>query len=287
MERLISATTSAGGLGTRAARWAFLFGLGCGVLQGLVDGTLAASPLLWTLALAAALLGMLVLTTPGSRLLTAPAAWGTVAIALFVAVAALWSASAVTDLWALGIAAYLATFLIVRGNVVIGVIGGLLVPGLAAAWAWPRQPSPEQWARLLGIPIGCLLAALAWRLALRWIVGQERVHRTDAAQAAERAAADAEALAATRVELAEIGEEVRGLLERLADGEPIDASTRVELACVEAGVRDRIRVPHFNHPDLTATIARVRRRGVDVVLLGEPSPAASECPTGWQPRCPW
>lgn len=280
MERVTSATTSAGGLGTRPARWAFTFGLACGVLQGVLDGTFATSPLLWVGVLAAALLGVLLLTTPGAHLLTPAAAAITVAIALFVAVAALSSAPAVTDLWGLGLAAYLATFLIVRGNELAGLIGGVLVPGIAALWAWPRQPSLEEWALLLGIPIGCLAAALAWRLVLRWIVGQERVHRTDAALAEERAAADAEALSATRAESGEIDAEVRGLLTRLAAGEPIDETMRVELTCVEAGVRDRIRVPQLSHPDLMATIAAMRRRGVEVVLLGEPRRAGERVSEG-------
>jgi hypothetical protein len=270
MERLTSAATSAGGLGTEAARWAFLFGLACSVLQGFVDGTFATSPLVWAAALTAALCGFLILTTPGAHLLSPAAAWSTVAAALFVAAATLWSAPAVTELWGLGLAAYLATFLIVRGNVVAGMVGGVLVPGIAALWAWPRGPSPEEWALLVGIPIGSLAAAWAWRLVLRWIVGLERVHRTDAAQAEERAAADAEALAATRKELAGIRAEVTGLLGRIASGERIDDELRTELSCVEAGVRDRIRAPHLNHPDLLATIATIRRRGVEVVLLGEP-----------------
>lgn len=271
MDRLTSSATSAGGLGTPAARWAFLFGLACGALQGLVDGSLAAAPLVWAATLAAAFLGVLALTTPGAHHLTPPVAGCTVAIAGAVAVAALWSSPGVTDLWALDFAAYLATFLIVRGNVVAGVIGSALVPGMAALWAWPRQPSPQEWALLLGIPIGCFFAAAAWRLVLRRIVVRERVHRGEAARAAEHAEADAEALAATRAELAEISAQVGPLLERIAAGEPVDDDLRARLTFTEAGVRDRIRAPHLSHPDLVAAIEALRRRGVDVVLLGEDS----------------
>ncbi len=275
MERLTSATTAAGGLGTPAARWAFVFGWSCGILQGLVDDSLSRAPLLWTVALAAGLIGVLALTTPGDRHLSAPVAGITVVIACFVAVTAVQTASAVGDVWGLDLAAYLAPFLIVRGNLVAGVIGGLLVPGVAAVWAAPQDPSLEQWALLLGIPIGCLLAASAWRLVLRWIVQQERLHRGAAARAAERAEADAAALAATRAELASISADVTPLLERLCAGEPVDAALRAELAFVEADVRDRIRAPHLRHPVLVAAIATLRRRGVEVVLLGEASGAGS------------
>lgn len=271
MERLTSATTAAGGLGTPAARWAFVFGWVCGILQGLVDDSLARAPLLWAAALATGLIGVLALTTRGDRHLSAPVAGMTIAIACFVAVTALRTASAVGDVWGLDLAAYLATFLIVRGNLVAGVIGGLLVPGIAAVWAAPQEPSPQQWALLLGIPIGCLLAASAWRLVLRWIVRQERLHRGTAARAAERAEADAVALAATRAELAAISADVTPLLERLCAGEPVEAGLRADLAFVEADVRDRIRAPHLQHPVLVPAIATLRRRGVEVVVLGEAS----------------
>jgi hypothetical protein len=176
----------------------------------------------------------------------------------------------VRDLWALDFAAYLATFLIVRGNVVAGAIGSVLVLALAAVWAWPRQPSPQEWAVLLGIPIGCVFAASAWRLVLRWIVRQQRMHRSNTARAAERAEADAEALAATRAELRQISAQVIPLLERIVRAEPVDDAMRAALAFTEAGIRDRIRAPQLNHPELVATIGSLRRRSVEVVLLGEP-----------------
>lgn len=270
MDRLTSPATSAGGLGTRAARWAFLFVLACGALQGLADGTLAEAPLMWAATLAVAGVGVLALTTPGAQHLSPALACGTVATAGLVAVAALWSAPEVRDLWALDFAAYLATFLIVRGNVVAGAIGSTLVPALAAVWAWPREPSPQEWALLLGIPIGCVFAASAWRLVLRWIVRRQRMHRSNTARAAERAEADAEALAATRAELRQISAQVIPLLERIVRGEPVDDAMRAALAFTEAGIRDRIRAPQLNHPELVATIGSLRRRSVEVVLLGEP-----------------
>lgn len=272
MDQLTTNATSAGGLGTRPARWAFLFLWACAVLQGMVDGTLAGQPLLWTVALGAALVGTLLLTTPGSQLLRPPAATGVVLCACVLTVVALSSAPAVSDLWAVDLAAYVVTFLIVRGNAWTGGIGSALVPGIAAVWAWPQDPSWHEWIQLLGIPLGSVLAAVAWRLVLRWVVQRERVHRSAAAQAAERAAADAEALATASAELAAIRAEATPLLARIAAGEEPDDALRAELAFVEAGIRDRIRVPHLNHPDLVATIGRLRRRGVDVVLLGEANP---------------
>ena len=68
-----------------------------------------------------------------------------------------------------------------------------------------------------------------------------------------------------------VGNKVVPVLERVADGEPIDEELRIELTHAEAAVRDRIRVPHLQHPLLVAEISRLRRLGVAVVLLGESS----------------
>ena len=83
--------------------------------------------------------------------------------------------------------------------------------------------------------------------------------------------ASAEAIAFSRAELAAIGDLVVPVLDRLANGEVIDAELRTELARAEAAVRDRIRAPHLQHPELMAEEDRLRRDGVAVVLLGEPA----------------
>ena len=61
-----------------------------------------------------------------------------------------------------------------------------------------------------------------------------------------------------------VGNKVVPVLERVADGEPIDEELRIELTHAEAAVRDRIRVPHLQHPLLVAEISRLRRLGVAV-----------------------
>ncbi len=124
---------------------------------------------------------------------------------------------------------------------------------------------------MLAIPIGCVAVGVVWRLVVRYVVGRERAHRGAAARSAERAEVAAEAIATSRAELAAISDIVVPVLERVAGGEPIDEELRIELTHVEAVVRDRIRVPHLQHPLLVAEISRLRRLGVEVVLLGESS----------------
>ncbi|MGC4153582.1 MAG: hypothetical protein QM628_10915 [Propionicimonas sp.] len=271
MADLTSAGTGAGGLGTPLARWSFIFVWACGGLQILVGGSAATMPLVWAVALPTALAGALLLTTPGANPLPGVrAAWLPV-ISLLLGATAFVSADAVGDLSVLNFAAYLVAFLIPRGNPVAGAIGSTLLIAASLAWALPQQPEFIEVARLLGIPIGCVVAGVVWRLVLQWVVRRERAHRSAAARSAERAAAAAEAIDASRVELAAIGDLVTPVLGRVADGEPIDAELRIELAHAEAAVRDRIRMPHLAHPRLTAEISRLRRLGVTVILLGESS----------------
>lgn len=271
MADLTSAETGAGGLGTALARWSIVFVWLCGALQILVDGTLASAPLVWLPAMLAALAGALLLTTPGSG----PVPRGRViwlpVISLLMAGAAFRTAGSVGELGLLTFSAYLVAFLIPRGNLVAGMVGSGLLIGSALAWAVPQEPGLAALARLLGIPIGCVVAGVVWRLVLQWIVRRERAHRGSAARSAERATAAADAIEISRVELAAIRDLVTPVLERVAVGEPIDARLRIELAHAEAAVRDRIRVPHLQHPRLTAEISRLRRLGVSVVLVGESS----------------
>lgn len=271
MADLTAAGTGAGGLGTAAARWSFVFVWACGVLQVLVDGSLAAEPLAWAIALPAGLVGALLLTTPGARPLVLARLLWLHPLALLVVWAALASAESVGELAALNFATYLMAFQIPRGNVVAGSVGSGLLIGAAVAWALPQSPDGPALAMLIGVPLGCVAAGVMWRLVLKWIVRSERAHRGSAERSAERAVASAEAIAFSRAELAAIGDLVVPVLDRLANGEVIDAELRTELARAEAAVRDRIRAPHLQHPELMAEVDRLRRDGVAVVLLGEPA----------------
>jgi signal transduction histidine kinase len=263
MVALTAADTGAGGLGTALARWAFVFVWATGILQVIVDGSLAAAPLEWGVALVAGLIGPLPL--PPSRVVWLPA------ISLLTAVVAFRTADSVGWVPALVFAAYLVAFLIPRGNAVAGCVGSALLIGSGLAWALPQRPSAAAVAAMLGIPVGCVVAGFVWRLVVRYVVGRERAHRGAAARSAERAEVAAEAIATSRAELAAISDIVCPVLERVAAGEPVDEELRIELTHAEAAVRDRIRVPHLQHSLLVAEISRLRRLGVAVVLLGESS----------------
>lgn len=271
MVGLSTKASGAGGLGTRPARWVFLFMWACGVWLGFIDEYFTPLDPLNATAYAAGIAGGLLLTTPGPLPLSrARAVWLPV-IALYIVVVALARAPGPDDIGVLTFAAYLVAFAIPRGNPVAGGVGSALVIGYALGWGMLHDATGAQLAALIGIPVGCVVAGVVWWFVLRWIVRQEHRHRSEAAQAAERAEASLMAMRASHRELAAVRREVSPLLERIIAGSPIDAETRVGLVRVEAAVRDRIRAPHLQHPDLVAAFAELRSREVTVVVLGEPT----------------
>lgn len=160
--------TEAGGLGSRTARWAFVLLWAYIAMLAVLDGSVHSAPLLTSATLGIALFGGLLLTSPGTSPLSPAAALGVVTVGLALTAAGLSIATEITHLWALEYAAYLVSFLIVRGNVATGAFGSTLVVALAVTLAWPRQPSVEQWMLLLGIPLGSIVAAVAWHLVPPW-----------------------------------------------------------------------------------------------------------------------
>lgn len=269
MADVISAATGAGGLGTRPARWVFVFVWSCGVWFGVFTDLTPLDPLNAS-AYLAGLAGGVLLTTPGAAPLTRRRVTALVVLALYVAVIALHRSPVVANVPALTFATYLVAFVIPRGNIVAGAVGGSLVIGYALGWGLTADPSGAGLVFLLGVPVGSVAAGMVWRLALRWIVRRERAHRDAGALAADRAAAADEAIDASRREFADIRAEVGPLLARIGAGESIDEAMRTQLAVVEAAIRDRIRAPHLQHPLLVEELARLRARGVAVVVLGEP-----------------
>lgn len=269
---MTSASTRAGGLGTPAARWVLVFVWASGVWLSVAAGSLQLSDRLDVGAYLAGLVGALIVTTPGSRPLGRVGALSVPLLALALAVVALSRAPSTTAVWGLHFATYLVALLIVRGNVVAGALGSAAVIGSAIIDGLLEPLPAAGWAPLLSIPLGSVAAAIAWRLVLRHIVRQERAHRSDAARARHLVAADAEAIADAQRHLDGIRGEAGPLLDRLTLGECIDAELRTALTRAEATIRDGISAPGLHHPLLTAELARLRDRGVTVVLLGEAWP---------------
>lgn len=239
--------------------------------MGMLDESLSVLNPLSVTAYAASLIGCLLLTTQNRDALTPLRAVLVVACALYLGVVTLVLTQGNHASEIVSFAAYLVSFMIPRGNIVAGALGSGLLIGYLLVWGALHDLSGGEFASLVGVPIGCVAAAIAWRLWLRTFVRRERHHRSAAAQAAERAAASIEAIRVSQRELTEIREEVAPTLEQIVQGVAIDEDMRVALVRAEAAVRDRIRAPHLQHPELLATFARLRDHEVTVVVLGEPS----------------
>lgn len=115
---------------------------------------------------------------------------------------------------------------------------------------------------------------IIWLFALRHIVVQERAHRSETAEHARQIGAEHEAAERIGRELALVRAKTEHVLALLRDGAPLDDELRTEIAVVEGEIRDRIRSPRLQHPELNAAISTARARGTQVNVLAEDSPDA-------------
>ncbi|NMD47243.1 MAG: hypothetical protein GYA85_10825 [Propionibacterium sp.] len=260
--------TGATWLGIPTTRWALAAILPLGVAWGALTGAFAELNLVRILPYAVLLIGGYLLSAPGNQPLSPPRAVGVVAAALAADVLVLRALTVVQDSWLRSLAYYLVALLIARGNSIIGGIGAAVTLGYGLTWGVLTRAAPDAVVELLAVPLIAIVAGVIWRVVLRQMVARERLDRADAVRAELQARADAEAVEASRRELAEIARQARPLLDRIVAGEPL-GELRVDLRVTEGAIRDRIRSPGLQRPILTDAIAERRRAGVDVLLLGE------------------
>lgn len=268
MADLTSASTGAGGLGTPAARWALTATWAFGVASDVLGSALAPPFSSDLLAPPCGLLGALVLTRRGNEPLSTGRAVVVGAAAVISAFGALASDAPLGHTWSFNFAAYLAALLLPRGNVRTGLVSGALIGMLGLGWAIHSEASTSQLIDLLALPLLALVVGGTWRWLLARIVARELTYNRDTERAAMATRiADASA-AATQAELTEIGNEVGGLLRAIRDGRQLDDDLLAEISITEADLRDRIRSPNLRDACLRTAIDRARRRGVNVLLLG-------------------
>ena len=292
--------TGATWLGIPTTRWALAAILPLGVAWGALTGAFAELNLVRILPYAVLLIGGYLLSAPGNQPLSPPRAVGVVAAALAADVLVLRALTVVQDSWLRSLAYYLVALLIARGNSIIGGIGAAVTLGYGLTWGVLTRAAPDAVVELLAVPLIAIVAGVIWRVVLRQMVARERLDRADAVRAELQARADAEAVEASRRELAEsshsacrgisppqkserpprlIARQARPLLDRIVAGEPL-GELRVDLRVTEGAIRDRIRSPGLQRPILTDAIAERRRAGVDVLLLGEhatETPLTQDC----------
>jgi len=228
-------------------------------------------PMVLAAGLAWALLGVLAVTRRHP-----PGVVGCVVVALSPTVAALaamaqTSAVPLSSVALVQSASYLGALLAVRGRIHAAVVAAVTQAAVLVAWGVATGRT-MQVPPVLVMPLLALVLGVAWwRMLGRDVVVVERETHTQASMQVQRDAAQlASARAAGR--LAEIAELAGPPLRRLVRGDPVDQDGQVELAAVEAAVRDLVRARRLATEPLSGACTRARRRAVRVVLLDDGDP---------------
>ncbi|CAN7160423.1 hypothetical protein LJR045_000191 [Microbacterium sp. LjRoot45] len=262
--------TGTAGLSTPAGRAVMIFVWLCGVANGILLGYLPAEPLL-ALGYALALPGALALTTQHDRPLRPLGAGFVLACGLTMTAVSLATVDEAQRLWLVDFAAYLMALLFPRANSVFAAIGWVLQFGGVLLWIALTGQSFAGAVLLLGMPLAAYLAAGMWRVLLARFVSLELQHRSEEAESRRQAVASEDAIREYQAQLEIVKEETTGILTRIAAAAPIDDALRSDVVAVEGRIRDRLRSPELQHPELVRVVEAARRRGIRGAVLAEPS----------------
>ena len=273
--------TDAGGLATRATRWALVFAWAMSGAQTIIDGQSAPSVPLLALAYALTLAAVLILTSTGDLRLTGAAALAVPYLALSATAVGLLAAPAVASIGLLHFASYPLALLFIRGNPVLGGVGATVHVAMVAVWVRLHDAGLDVAVQVLVALVVASIVSIVWMLTLRVIVARERTHRLAAAEHALQSDLAREASEYIGRELDLVRAKTEGVLAGLRDGDALDDESRARIAVIEGEIRDRIRSPRLQHPEVTAAIATARARGAAVTVLAE---AAPDAPRGLSER---
>lgn len=273
-ERMRGSGTGGAGLGVKPTRLALIGVWLLNLTYGFFVDDFGLSNLMWV-PYVTALVGTILLTHQGEGYLSIPYAVGVAACAVVTSFAVVWHATPSGHIWIYSFASYLAALLVARGNAIIGGVGGLLVFVVGALWLTGLDADVSGYAAVLGVPITAMFVGYVWRATFRWMVTQERQHRSSQNRALQAEIFATEATARTRKDLDDIRLRVIPVLHPIIEGEEIGDVLHTQLSIVESTIRDRIRSPGLSHPLLDATILASRVRGVQILLLGEKAEVTS------------
>ena len=171
--------------------------------------------------------------------------------------------------WPLSACTALATFLCVRGRTGSGWISLLSAIAVCAGWAHFIGPGMGYGLSISLINLAPLVMATFFALTIRPAARDIFVLRRAGTAAAAAEAAHAAALDERDRHLVRLDDQVRPLLERLADPAPLEESERESCALAEARLRDSLRAPVLDAPEVVDAAWQARSRGVEVLLLDD------------------
>jgi len=177
------------------------------------------------------------------------------------------------DAWYIPAMTPLLAGLAARGRPGVAGLAGALVAGIVAGSGIVHQNDTIDLVAASVRLGGGLVVGLALVGGTVWI--RRRTVAMQALQVDQARAASARE--ASRRLLRERSAEVEALigrtLDRLAGSEPLTPADRAECAALEGRLRDQYRAGRLSREPLTSAAMRARRRGVDVVLLDDPTRA--------------
>lgn len=256
-------------LGMPAARWTFVTVWALGALGEMLQGRFRVTNVVDWAIHDLLLIAVLLLTARGTSILPRRYAWALVTVSFAAALLSAVEAQNVGEMWRYSFATFIVALMVGRGNMAIGIVGGVANIAVGVAVTLSHRAAAEDALAMVGPPAVALAVGVLWRLILERAVREEREHRGKAARARLAGEIADESAHRNRRELAEIYTAAGPLLRRISRGDEIDAATRTTLAEVEGSLRDRIRSPRLRHPVVIDAVAAARRRGVRVVMLGE------------------
>lgn len=203
-------------------------------------------------------------------------AWWTAAVLLLCAVTVSvqtvrldgtdWSLSAT---WHLGGVTTVLFLLILRGRVLMGWMGYLVMAAMTITWTSLLDVGPFVGVELVVRHAATLLVGTAIHFGLRGTA--RRITAINRASLVE-AAADATARAAQDerfAQLARLDEIARPMLERVAQGQPLSEQEKHSCLLIEASLRDVVRGRGLAFAHVLAAARAARERGVEVTLLDD------------------
>lgn len=171
--------------------------------------------------------------------------------------------------WPLGMATLLFTFMCVRGRVLVAWLSFLVMIGVCMVWSAGTGQGVTHGLAFSFMNAGPLLMSTFFAYTIRPLGSSIYQLREQSTRRIAAEAATAAVLEARDAKLDELDQLARPLLERIATGVPLSDEERLACELLEARLRDGLRAPGLQRPDVVAAAQAARSRGVVVVMLDD------------------
>ncbi|MEU5840643.1 hypothetical protein [Rhodococcus sp. NPDC047139] len=171
--------------------------------------------------------------------------------------------------WPLGMSTVIFTFMCVRGRVLAAWIGLVCMIATAIVWTSVTGQGAATGLSLSVVNAAPVLMSTFFASTLRPLARSIYTLRAMSLQRSADQAASAAALEERDAQLDRLDALARPLLERIATGATLDPAERQAGVLLEARLRDRLRAPALQDPQIVVAAEAARRRGVDVMMLDD------------------